>query len=133
MKKLLGGVGAAIGVKLLTGIAVAAAAVTVAAAATEVASTGSINPADWGQQVSQQVQPLLAAANTFQSDVVNLPWSAAMKPKVQSLLNNVGQVSAILNEPQRATGFTSVSQFRSQLKSALGTVKSASASVSAGG
>ncbi len=56
MKKLLGGVGAAIGVKLLTGIAVAAAAVTVAAAATEVASTGSINPADWGQQVSQQVQ-----------------------------------------------------------------------------
>ncbi len=56
MKKLLGGVGAAIGVKLLTGIAVAAAAVTVAAAATEVATTGSINPQDWGQQVSQQVQ-----------------------------------------------------------------------------
>jgi hypothetical protein len=85
------------------------------------------------QQVSQQVQSLLAAANMFQSDVVNLQWSAAMKPKVQSLLNSVGQVSAILNEPQRATGFTSVSQFRSQLKSALGTVKSASASVSAGG
>ncbi len=56
MKKLLGGVGAAIGVKLLTGIAVAAAAVTVAAAATEVASTGSVNPAAWGRQVSQQVQ-----------------------------------------------------------------------------
>ncbi len=56
MKKLLGGFGAAVGVKLLTGIAVAAAAVTVAAAASEVASTGSINPADWGQQVSQQVQ-----------------------------------------------------------------------------
>ncbi|MBF6558327.1 MAG: hypothetical protein IVW52_19685 [Acidimicrobiales bacterium] len=85
------------------------------------------------QQVSQQVQPLLAAANMFQSDVVNLQWSAAMKPKVQSLLNSVGQVSAILNESQRATGFTSVSQFRSQLKSALGTVKSASAYVSAGG
>jgi hypothetical protein len=56
MKKLLGGVGAAIGVKLLTGIAVAAAAATVAAAATEVATTGSINPSDWGRQVSQQVQ-----------------------------------------------------------------------------
>lgn len=56
MKKLLGGVGAALGVKLLTGIAVAAAAVTVAAAATEVATTGSINPSDWGQQVSKQVQ-----------------------------------------------------------------------------
>jgi hypothetical protein len=56
MKKLLGGVGAALGVKLLTGIAVAAAAVTVAAAATEVATTGSINPQNWGQQVSQHVQ-----------------------------------------------------------------------------
>lgn len=56
MKRLLGGVGAALGVKLLTGIAVAVAAVTVAAAATEVATTGSINPADWGQQVTQQVQ-----------------------------------------------------------------------------
>lgn len=55
MKKLLGGFGAAVGVKLLTGIAVVGAAVTVAAA-TEVASTGSINPQNWGQQVTHQVQ-----------------------------------------------------------------------------
>jgi hypothetical protein len=55
MKRLLGGAGAALGVKILTGIAVAAAAATVAAAATEVAITGSVNPANWGQQVEQQV------------------------------------------------------------------------------
>ncbi|HET7420529.1 MAG TPA: hypothetical protein VFL27_09120 [Candidatus Dormibacteraeota bacterium] len=50
--KLLGGAGAAVGFKILTGVAVAAAAVTVAGAAT----TGSLNPAVWGQQVSQQVE-----------------------------------------------------------------------------
>ena len=50
-RALLGGAGAALSLKLLTGVAVAAAAVTVAGAAT----TGSINPADWGQQVSQHV------------------------------------------------------------------------------
>jgi hypothetical protein len=56
MKKLLGGAGAAVGLKILTGIAAAAAAITVAGAATEVATTGSLNPNDWGQQVTQQVQ-----------------------------------------------------------------------------
>jgi len=50
-RALLGGAGAALTVKVLTGVAVAAAAVTVAGAAT----TGSLNPADWGQQVTQQV------------------------------------------------------------------------------
>ena len=62
MKRLLGGVGAALGVKLLTGIAVAAAAVVVAGAATEVATTGSLNPANWGQQVKQQVSDCKASA-----------------------------------------------------------------------
>ena len=51
VRTLLGGAGAALSLKLLTGVAAAAAAVTVAGAAT----TGSINPADWGQQVSQHV------------------------------------------------------------------------------
>ncbi|HEY1455053.1 MAG TPA: hypothetical protein VGG31_01035, partial [Candidatus Dormibacteraeota bacterium] len=55
-KKLLGGAGAALGLKVLTGIAAAAAAITVAGAATEIATTGSVNPQDWGNQVSQQVQ-----------------------------------------------------------------------------
>ncbi len=62
MKKLLGGAGAAIGVKILTGIAVAAAATTFAVAASEVAITGSINPANWGQQVKQQVADCKASA-----------------------------------------------------------------------
>ena len=50
-RTVLGGAGAALTLKLLTGVAVAAAAVTVAGAAT----TGSINPVIWGQQVSQHV------------------------------------------------------------------------------
>lgn len=55
MKRLLGGVGAAIGVKVLTGFVVAAAAATVAVAATETAITGSVDPTVWGQKVKQQV------------------------------------------------------------------------------
>jgi hypothetical protein len=55
MKKLLGGAGAAIGVKILTGFAVAVAAATVAVAATETAITGTVDPTVWGQQVKQQV------------------------------------------------------------------------------
>jgi len=50
-RALVGGAGAALTVKVLTGVAVAAAAVTITGAAT----TGSLNPADWGQQVKQQV------------------------------------------------------------------------------
>src|SRR5713226_8501484 len=52
IRALMGGAGAALTVKLLTGVAVAAAAVTVAGAAT----TGSLNPTVWGQQVSEKVE-----------------------------------------------------------------------------
>jgi len=62
MKKLLGGARAAIGVKILTGIAVAAAATTFAVAATEVAATGSANPTNWGSQVVTQVNACKASA-----------------------------------------------------------------------
>jgi len=55
MKRLLGGAGAALGLKIVTGIAVAAAAAVVAGAATEVAVTGSPNPTVWGQQVKATV------------------------------------------------------------------------------
>ena len=55
MKRLLGGAGAALGLKIVTGIAVAAAAAVVAGAATEVAVTGSANPTVWGQQVKTTV------------------------------------------------------------------------------
>jgi hypothetical protein len=51
VRALLGGAGAALTIKVLTGVAVAAAAVTVAGAAT----TGSLNPQVWGQQVKQHV------------------------------------------------------------------------------
>jgi len=50
-RTVLGGAGAALGFKILSGVAVAAAAVTVAGAAT----TGSLNPTVWGHQVTQQV------------------------------------------------------------------------------
>jgi hypothetical protein len=55
MRKFLGGAGAALGIKVATGFAVAAVAATAAAAATEVATTGSLSPADWGQHVGQEV------------------------------------------------------------------------------
>src|SRR5712664_574185 len=62
MKRLLGGAGAALGLKIATGFAVAALAATAAVAATEVANTGSLNPLNWGQQVKQQVADCKASA-----------------------------------------------------------------------
>jgi predicted Zn-dependent protease len=84
-------------------------------------------------QVAQQVQPLEAAANMFQGKILNLQWSAAAKPAVQSLLERLGQVTAVLYQATRATGYTSLSQFKSQLKSAVAAAKSASSPVSAAG
>ena len=55
MKRLFGGAGAALAAKLMTGFAVAALAAAGAGVASEVATTGSLNPNDWGQQVKQQV------------------------------------------------------------------------------
>jgi hypothetical protein len=51
-RTVAGGAGAALTVKVLTGIAVAAAAVTVAGAVT----TGSLNPTNWGAAVTVRVQ-----------------------------------------------------------------------------
>ena len=51
IRALVGGAGAALTFKLLTGVAAAAAAVTITGAA----ATGSLNPADWGQQVVDQI------------------------------------------------------------------------------
>jgi hypothetical protein len=50
-RAVLGGAGAALTVKLLSGVAVAAAAVSIAGTA----ATGSPNPTVWGQQVSDYV------------------------------------------------------------------------------
>src|SRR5260370_33962808 len=60
--RLLGGDGDAIGIKIRTGIAGAAAATTIAVAATEVAITGSVNPSNWGQQVTTVVDACKASA-----------------------------------------------------------------------
>ncbi len=51
-QRVAGGAGAALTVKVLTGIAVAAAAITVAGAAT----TGTFDPGQWGQAVTSRVQ-----------------------------------------------------------------------------
>lgn len=51
-KTVTGGAGAALTVKLVTGVVAAAAAVTVAGAVT----TGSINPVKWGAAVTQRVE-----------------------------------------------------------------------------
>jgi uncharacterized membrane protein YgcG len=51
-RTVTGGAGAALTVKLLTGVAAAAAAVTVAGAVT----TGSLNPVNWGEAVTTRVQ-----------------------------------------------------------------------------
>jgi hypothetical protein len=55
MKRIVGGTGAAVAAKLLTGFAVVAFAAAGAGAATEAAISGSVNPLVWGQQVKQQV------------------------------------------------------------------------------
>jgi hypothetical protein len=58
VKRILGGTGAALAAKVVTGFAIGAFA---AAGATEAAITGSLNPSDWGQQVVQQVDKCKAA------------------------------------------------------------------------
>ncbi len=58
IKKLLGGTGAALAAKVVTGFAIGALA---AVGATEAAITGSVNPTDWGKQVVQQVNQCKAA------------------------------------------------------------------------
>jgi hypothetical protein len=66
MKKIIGGTGAALAAKLVTGFAIGALA---AAGATEAAITGSLNPNDWGQQVVQQVQKCKAALQPGQHGI----------------------------------------------------------------
>jgi hypothetical protein len=51
-RTVAGGAGAALTVKVLTGVAVAAAAVTMAGAV----STGSVNPVIWGQTITSTVE-----------------------------------------------------------------------------
>ena len=69
MKKVLGGAGAALAAKVITGFAVVAFAAAGATAATEAAVTGSLNPNDWGQQVVAQVQKCKDALTSGQHGI----------------------------------------------------------------
>jgi hypothetical protein len=93
-KKLLGGAGAAIGVKLLSGFAVAAAAATMAAAATEVASTGSLNPTDWGKQVTHQVQTC--------KDTLRASGTRGIGQCVSAFANQHGKAVSASHKPEGA-------------------------------
>jgi hypothetical protein len=64
VNRLLSGGRSALVVKAATGFAVAVVAVLAAAAVTEAAITGSADPANWGQQVRQQVISCKAALKT---------------------------------------------------------------------
>ena len=66
MKRLLGGTGAALAAKVVTGFAIG---VLAAAGATEATITGSLNPNDWGQQVVAQVATCKAALQDGQHGI----------------------------------------------------------------
>lgn len=55
-RKVMGGAGAAVGAKVITGLAVAALAAGAAGAAAEFAITRSLNPVTWGEEIRYQVQ-----------------------------------------------------------------------------
>ncbi len=81
------------------------------------------------QQVGEKLLPLLEAANAYQSQMVNLPWSSSLKPLAQSLTQSVGQLTAVLEQVQRPGAFFSVRQLRTALTSAQTSVRSASTAV----
>src|SRR3989442_3763931 len=83
MKRLVGGAGAAIGLKVLTGFAVAAFAAVAAGAATEGAVTRSLNPADWGQQVTQTVQTC--------KDTLRASGTRGICPRVSAIAKQHGE------------------------------------------
>ena len=91
MKSLLSGVRAALVVKAATGFAVAAFAVIAVAAVAEAAITGSADPANWGQQVRQQVIACKAALETGQHGI---------GPCVSAFANQHG----LIVSDQRASG-----------------------------
>src|SRR3989442_11016688 len=96
MKRLVGGAGAAIGLKVLTGFAVAAFAAVAAGAATEVAVTGSLNPADWGQQVTQTVQTC--------KDTLRASGTRGIGPCVSAIAKQHGQQQSHKASDARGNG-----------------------------
>ena len=74
----------------------------------------------------------MAAATTFQSQLASLQWSAAAEPDAQNLNENLGKLTAVIQEAQRSDKFGSTPQFSSQLSSAIDAVDGALSSLSAG-
>jgi hypothetical protein len=68
-RRIAGGAGAAIALKFLTGFAVVAFGAAGAVAATEAATTGSLDPTVWGQQVKAQVAQCKAALQSGQHGI----------------------------------------------------------------
>jgi hypothetical protein len=83
VKRLLSAGGSTLAVKAATGFAVAVVAMLAAAAVTEAAITGSADPANWGQQVRQQVIACKAALETGEHGI---------GPCVSAFANKHGQV-----------------------------------------
>lgn len=99
------------------------------AAATQSALKRLSSAASFGDY-SQTVAPLTSAANKYQSELLNLQLTGSAKSAAQALSQRLGQLAAVLMEPQRETGFSSAAQFRTQVTAALSAVKGASSSVS---
>jgi Zn-dependent oligopeptidase len=83
------------------------------------------------QQVTQAVQPLMTAADLFQSQIANLEWSATGKPRAQFLSEDVGQLVAEIVAIERPGGFLSVGQVVVHLSTAANTLRATSDSLDA--
>ena len=95
-KRLLGGAGAALGMKLATGVAVAAFAAAAAGVATEVAVTGSLNPSNWGQSVTQAVQTC--------KDTLRASGTRGIGPCVSAIAKQHGQQQSHKASDARGNG-----------------------------
>jgi methylphosphotriester-DNA--protein-cysteine methyltransferase len=73
----------------------------------------------------------MTAATTFEAQLVNLQMPVGAQPDAQTLNENLGKLTAVIEEAQLSIGFGSANQFRSQLSSAIGAVDGAVSSVSA--
>ncbi len=74
-RTVVGGAGAAVAAKVITGLAVAALAAGAAGAATEFAITRSLNPVTWGEQVRHQVEVCTHGIGDCVSDFASQPQS----------------------------------------------------------
>jgi len=75
-------------------------------------------------QVTLAMQPLVAAAEQYQSEIINLQWSTLAKSSSQSVSENVGQLVADIDEVQRPYGFLSIGLFRSEFATAATAIRS---------